>query len=85
MKRINNFKIKTNSGIEIIKFAYIDEMLIDNNPKDLSYCIVIYARDPNSKSERRPDGDIRFNVLSKTTMYDDATIKEYLTTEFKNL
>ena len=65
------------------QFEKASKIIADNAPKWLCYSIIIYARDPEEKSEIYPDWYLCFKTLDKTNYYDRATIEQYIKEKFR--
>jgi hypothetical protein len=60
------------------QFERAANIIANKWPKDITYCVFIYARSPDEKSEKFPDGDLWFKWLDRTTYYDRRTIEQYM-------
>lgn len=60
------------------QFEKATKVICDNWPKDITYCVFIYARSPEEKNEKFQDWDIWFKWFDRTGYYDRATIEQYI-------
>ena len=54
------------------------DLLFDNSPKDISYYICIYARDPKDIREDYPDWYTRIKSWWRSWYFDRAQIWQYI-------
>lgn len=63
-------------------FTNVGNIIAEKAPKDLTYAIIIYARDISNRTEQQPDWEMFFKYIEKTWYFDRATIKKYVDENF---
>jgi len=64
------------------KFEKASNVLAENAPEWLKYCVIIYARDTDVKTKDFPDWDIWFKIIDKTNHYDRQSIRWFMGEQF---
>lgn len=59
-------------------FENAANMIWKHAPKNLTFWIIIYARDTNVKTDTFPDWDIYFKTVERMNHYDRATLWQYI-------
>ena len=61
------------------------DIMVENIPEWLTFGVFIYARDTKEKNKEFPDGDIRFNTVSKINEYDKFAIDRFMKKELLDI
>lgn len=63
-------------------FKKVSDMLSDNKSKWVSYAVIVYARDTNTKTDEFPDWVVKTHIFQTTTPYDRKSIRQFVDETF---